>query len=230
MSNGSRIQFIWNKSDAWQTLALTLDKKYTNACWLDAETGKISAVADLKNVSYVLPPYSTIILFAGTKNNIQPENLRKPEPNVFHAKEVLKIEKWDLSSDTISVKNTTLFDWKTNARFKFSSQEGLYKSSFQLDNIDTKAVWFIDLGKVYFTAEVLINGKPAGTRINAPYCLNVTDLLKKGENTIEVRVTPGQLNGFIGEAEKGNKPYATFKRNTGLMSSGMVGPVVLYKK
>lgn len=135
-----------------------------------------------------------------------------------------------MSSDTVSVKSTSLFDWKANGKFKFLSHDGLYKSSFLLENIDTKAAYFIDLGKVFFTAEVLINGKPAGTRINAPYSLNITDLLKKGENTIEVRVTPSQLNGFIGEAEKGNKLYSAFKRNTGLMSSGMVGPVVLYMK
>lgn len=230
MSDGSRIQFIWNKSDVWQPLSLTLDKKYKTAYWLDAETGKITAAIDLKNVSYVIPPYSSIILFAGVKNGVESGLLSEPEPNEFQAKEVLKIEKWDVSSDSTTVKNTSLFDWKTNEQFKFSSHDGVYKSTFQLDNLDSKSAWFIDLGKVFFTAEVLINGKPAGTRINAPYSLNITDLLKKGENTIEVRVTPGQLNGFIGEAEKGNKRYSAFKRNTGLMSSGMVGPVVLYKK
>lgn len=230
MSDGSRIQFSWNKSDAWQPLSLTLDKKYKNACWLNAETGKITAVSDMKNVSYNIPPYSSIILFAGTKNRIEPEFLSKQEPIVYQAKEVLKIEKWDVSSDSISVKNSPLFDWKTNAQFKFSSHEGLYKSTFQLDNIDSEAAYFIDLGKVFFTAEVVINGKPVGKRINAPYSLNITGLLKKGENTIEVRVTPCQLNSFIGQAARGNKLFNAFKSNTGLMSSGLVGPVVLYMK
>jgi hypothetical protein len=99
-----------------------------------------------------------------------------------------------------------------------------------LDEINPQAAWFIDLGKVFFTAEVVINGKPAGKRINAPYSLNITNLLRKGENTIEVRVTPGQLNGFIGETAKGDKRFNAFKSNTGLMSSGLVGPVVLYQK
>ena len=71
MSDGSRIQFIWNKSDAWQPLSLTLDKKYKTAYWLDAETGKITVATDLKNVSYVIPPYSSIILFAGVKNGVE---------------------------------------------------------------------------------------------------------------------------------------------------------------
>lgn len=229
MSDGSRIQFIWNKSDAWQALSLTLDKKYKIACWLNAETGKIT-LADIKNVSINLPPYSSIILMAGTKNNVNPEFLSKPETNAYQAKEVLKIEKWDVSSDSISVKSTSLFDWKTNEQFKFASGEGVYKSTFQLNELNPKADYFIDLGKVFFTADVVINGKSAGERIYTPYSLNVTNLLHKGENTIEVRVTPGQLNSFIGEAEKGDKRFNAFKRNTGLMSSGLVGPVVLEMK
>lgn len=229
MSDGSRIQFIWNKSDAWQLFSLVLDKKYKNACWLNAETGLISA-ADLQNVTYTIPPYTSIILYASTNNQIASELLSKPEPIVYQAKEVFKIEKWDVSSDSVSVKYTSLFDWKNNEQFKFSSGEGLYRSTFQLNEVVPQAAYFIDLGKVFFTAEVVINGRSAGKRIYSPYSLNVTNLLRPGENTIEVRVTPGQLNGFIGEAERGNKLYSIFRRNTGLMSSGMVGPVILYQK
>jgi len=230
MSDGSRIQFIWNKSEIWQSLNLTLDNKYKNACWLNAETGTITAVEDIKNVSYVIPPYSSIILYADTKNGVAPSLLSKPEPNAYRAKELLKIEKWDITSDTVSVKNASLFDWRTNQQFKFSSHEGLYKAIFQLDSIDPKATYFIDLGKVYYTGEVVINGKLVGERINAPYNLIISSFLKKGENTIEVRVTPGQLNGLIGEAEKGNTLYNAFKKNNGMMASGLVGPVVLYVK
>jgi hypothetical protein len=230
LSDGSRVQFIWNKSDAWQTLSLTLNKKYTNAYWLNAETGKITAVADLKNVSYVIPPYSSIILLANTKNGIESNLLSKAEPNAYNTTEVLKVEKWDISSDTVKLVNSLLFDWRTNEQLKFSTHEGLYTSTFQLEAINPNAAYFIDLGKVYFTAEVVINGKPAGKRINAPYILNITGLLKTGENSIEVRITPGQLNGFIGEAAKGNKRFNAFKKDDGLMAAGLVGPVVLSVK
>lgn len=227
MSDGSRIQFIWNKSEVWQTLSLNLDKKYKNAYWLNAETGKITAITDIKNVSCVIPPFSSIILFAGTKNSVESKVLTKEEAIAYEAKEVLKVEKWDVRSGTISVKNTALFDWKTNEQFKFSSEEGVYQSTFQLDVINPKASYFIDLGKVCFTAEVIINGKAAGNRINVPYNLNITNLLQKGSNTIEVRVTPGQLNSFIGEATKGNKQFNAFKKEDGLMAAGLVGPVIL---
>ncbi len=230
MSDGSRIQFIWNKSDAWQSLSLILDKKYKNAYWMNAETGKITAATDMKNVSYAIPPFSSIILFAGTKNGVDSNLITNEEPIAYQAKEVLKVEKWDISSGAISIKNTSLFDWKTNEQFKFSSEEGTYKSTFQLDAINPKAFYFIDLGKVCFTAEVIINGKAAGQRINAPYNLNITNLLQEGANTIEVRVTPGQLNSFIGEVTKGNKQFNAFKKDDGLMAAGLLGPVVLTVK
>jgi hypothetical protein len=230
MSDGSRIQFIWNKSDVWQPLSLILDKKYKNAYWMNAETGKITVVTDMKNVSYVIPPFSSIILFTGTKNNVNSNLLTKEEPSAYQAKEVIKVEKWDVNSGAISVRNTSLFDWKTNEQFKYSSEEGVYQSTFQLAEIKQDASYFINLGKVYFTAEVLINGKPAGKRINAPYDFEITNLLKKGENTIEIHITPSQLNSFIGEAVKGNTRFKAFKKDDGLMASGLVGPVILSVK
>jgi hypothetical protein len=231
MNDGSRIQFIWNRSNDWQPVSLTLDKKYKNACWMNAETGAIYPVVDIKNVQYVIPPCSSIILYAGTGANIADNLLNKPEPAVYKAKNVLNISKWDVQTGTISVKDTSLFDWRENTRFKFSSREGIYKSSFQLDEIDPGATYLIDLGKVYFTAEVVINGKPAGHRIFAPYSLDITKFIKKGKNSIEVRVTPGQLNGFIGEAAKGDKLYNAFKgKQNNLMAAGLVGPVNILKQ
>jgi hypothetical protein len=42
--------------------------------------------------------------------------------------------------------------------------------------------------------EVLINGQSAGVRLWEPYQIEVTDLLKPGENTIEMRVANTLVN------------------------------------
>ena len=226
MEDGSRLQFIWNKTNEWQQLSLSLDKKYNNASWLDAETGSIYKIEDLKKVQYNLPPYSSIILFAGTKNTIPDHQFSELSPSVYKAKEVLSINKWDVQSGISIVKDTTLFDWRDNARFKYSSEEGVYKSSFVIDNLNRGASYFIDLGKVCFTAEVMINEKLAGHRIFSPFSLNITNFIKSGKNSIEVRVTPSQLNYFIGEAAHGNKVYNAYKgKQNDLMSEGLFGPV-----
>ncbi|MEN6324129.1 MAG: glycosylhydrolase-like jelly roll fold domain-containing protein, partial [Proteiniphilum sp.] len=47
---------------------------------------------------------------------------------------------------------------------------------------------FIDLGKVKYMAEVLVNGKSVGARLWPPYIFELSKELKPGDNTIRVRV------------------------------------------
>lgn len=227
MSDGSRIQFIWNKSDQWQTLSLTLGKAYKTSCWLNAADGTV-----IKNnssvVVYRMPPYGSVILYASTTSS----NMKNTPMTVAlvndQAKELINLEKWDLKADTITIRNSSLFDWKTNDQLKFSSAEGVYTSSFQWDHANNASHFYLDLGKVYFTAEVYVNGKPAGKRIFAPYQLEITPLLVQGVNTIEIHVTTGQLNGFIGKARQGDSRYKQFKgKEDQVMSAGLIGPVII---
>jgi hypothetical protein len=69
----------------------------------------------------------------------------------------------------------------------------------------------LDLGQVDEIAEVRLNGRAVGTRVWAPYELDVTDALRPGENTLEVVVTNTQANAFEGRA----------------VTSGLSGPVAL---
>ena len=227
ISDGSRIQFIWNKSDQWQTLSLKLDKKYKSSYWMDADGGTTSQ-NNSSIITYRMPPYGSVILFASTKQqkmDIAPKTLATATDE---AKEVLAIDKWDLKSDSIILKDTPLFDWRTNDHLKFSSAEGIYTASFLWNNNKQLSHFYLDLGKVYFTADVYVNGKFAGKRVFAPYMLDITSLLVPGENKIEVRVTTGQLNGYIGKAKQGDIQYKQFKnKEDQLMAAGLLGPVVI---
>lgn len=225
MSDGSRIQFIWNKSDQWQTIVLTLDKKYKSSFWMNAEAGTITK-NNGSTITYRIAPYNSVILFASTKNDTDENHLAASPAIADMEKEILSISQWDIKADSLEIKGTSLFDWKTNEKLKLSSAEGTYTSKFQWEPQDPRKHYFLDLGTVCFTAEVFINGKPAGKRIFAPYLLDVTSFLKPGANRIEVHVTPGQLNGFIGKAKKGDKRYAQFKgKDDQAMSAGLIGPV-----
>ncbi|MFV8341052.1 glycosyl hydrolase [Flavobacterium sp. XS2P39] len=225
MTDGSRIHFIWNKSDQWQTIALTLDKKYKSSFWMNAELGTITKNSG-STITYRFAPYNSIILFASAANDAD-ENQLSTSPSIADMeKEILSINQWDIKADSITIKGTSLFDWKTNEKLKLSSAIGIYTSKFQWESRDSSKHYFLDLGTVCFTAEVFINGKPAGKRIFAPYLLDVTSFLKSGTNLIEIHVTPGQLNGFIGNAKKGDKRYAQFKgQEDQVMSAGLIGPV-----
>ncbi|MDZ5441541.1 glycosyl hydrolase [Micromonospora sp. 4G57] len=69
----------------------------------------------------------------------------------------------------------------------------------------------LDLGSVRDLAAVSVNGSPPRHVDWQPYTLDVTDLLREGTNTVEVRVTNTQTNAFEGRANP----------------SGLLGPVVL---
>jgi len=97
-----------------------------------------------------------------------------------------------------------------------------------MDQVIPGKHYFIDLGRVYFTASVMLNGKEAGRRIFAPYSLEITNLIRIGENNIEIRVTTTRRNGFTGEALKNNPFYKQFQgKEKILMPSGLVGPVTI---
>lgn len=70
--------------------------------------------------------------------------------------------------------------------------------------------WSLDLGEVHEVAEVEVNGKRAGSRLWAPYRLDVTAVLRPGRNRVRVRVTNTGAN-VRGQA----------------LVSGLLGPVVL---
>ena len=49
-------------------------------------------------------------------------------------------------------------------------------------------VVLLDLGEVYESAQVFINGKEAGVRVAPPYWFDISKLVVQGSNSIEVLV------------------------------------------
>jgi hypothetical protein len=62
----------------------------------------------------------------------------------------------------------------------------------------SKRVW-LDLGRVEVIAEVRVNGKEMGILWKRPYQVDVTEAIKAGTNTIEIRVTNLWPNRLIGD-------------------------------
>ena len=223
MKNGDRLEFIWNQSDQWQTVALTADAAYKNFYWLDAAEGTIVKNAG-SSISYTIPPYSAILLYA-SKSSLDEKLMAAPLSTAQKGHTVTEITGWNIKAGDATVTNSALFDWRTKEAFQYRSGEGIYTASFRLDKKAGKQ-YFIDLGKVYFTAEVSINGKPAGTALWAPYQLNITSLVQQGDNSVEIKVMATNRNEFIGEAVKKNPKYLQFAgKESTLMPAGLAGPV-----
>ena len=129
----------------------------------------------------------------------------------------------------------SLSDWTENSdpRIKFFAGTAVYSSSIKLRKLPSEPV-YLDLGKVMVMAKVKVNGEYAGGVWSAPYRLNISDFLKKGENVIEVEVVNCWRNRLIGEKEAiPESERFTFQTSTyldkddELQSSGLLGPVRL---
>ena len=92
-----------------------------------------------------------------------------------------------------------------------------YTERVQLHQRDGARV-ILDLGRVRGTAEVLVNGKPCGTRIWHPYRFDITDAARDGDNEVSIRV----LN-TLGPHFADGHPSAHVKDNQ--TQSGIFGPV-----
>lgn len=94
---------------------------------------------------------------------------------------------------------------------------GVYTQSIRLTADEVKKRTWLDLGQVLVAAEVLVNGKSAGTRLARPFKYELTKFLQQGDNTVEVRV-----------ANTIAPHYTTIPAlHLGPTDSGLIGPVIL---
>ena len=103
--------------------------------------------------------------------------------------------------------------------------------------VTTAQLWkgrriLLDLGEVRDIAEVIVNGRRAGTAWRPPYLTDVTPFLLPGSNRITVRVANLWVNRLIGDAQPDARRVAhttgpTYSAAAPLRPSGLLGPVRL---
>jgi hypothetical protein len=133
------------------------------------------------------------------------------------------------------IKLDSLTPWNDNsdAGVKYFSGTGIYSKT-----IRASEEWFrkgeklwIDLGNVKNLAEVIVNEKSLGIVWKQPFRTDITDALKPGDNTIELKVTNLWVNRLIGDQQPGittKYTYTTqpfYRADSPLLPSGLLGPV-----
>lgn len=90
-----------------------------------------------------------------------------------------------------------LEDWSKRPEpgINYYSGTATYRTVFNAK----KSKCYLDLGKVAVMADVKLNGKSLGTLWKSPYRVDVSDALKDGENTLEVKVVNLWVNRQIGD-------------------------------
>lgn len=122
---------------------------------------------------------------------------------------------------------------------RYFSGTAAYRKTFRAPDSwrsSGRQIW-LELGAVKDIAEVLVNGKPAAILWKPPYRVEVTGLLRTGENRLEVRVTNQWTNRILGDrrAKPDQRVLAAPAGGGGGMlgsageppESGLLGPVRL---
>jgi hypothetical protein len=128
---------------------------------------------------------------------------------------------------------TTLSDWSlnTNDSIKYYSGSAFYHNTFSIAKVKTGERVFVSLGKVKDIAKVTVNGIDVGGAWTAPYKVDITNALKPGKNTIEVKVVNNWVNRLTGDSKlpvadrKTWTVYNPFTPASKLEVSGLLGPV-----
>jgi hypothetical protein len=168
---------------------------------------------------------------------------------------------WKLSFDPRwggpgEIKFDQLDDWSKRPEpgIKFYSGTVTYQKTFTLpDDIAEKSTpLFISLGEVYNLAEISLNGVKLGTLWTSPWSLEITKAIKKGSNSLEIKVVNLWPNRLIGDEQYPsdgirnrkwpdwlleNKArtsqrttfasFSFYKKESPLLKSGLLGPVVI---
>jgi hypothetical protein len=107
--------------------------------------------------------------------------------------------------------------WADGSVLDNYSGGAFYRKNFTLTPEQAASEVWINLGKVIATAEIRINGKAAATLVSSPWKVDITGLIRSGENSIEVLVYNTLANHYLTIPTK----------YRGSLESGLIGPVRL---
>jgi len=235
------IYFVSNRTN--QTVkanAIFRSVKSAPQLW-DAVHGKIAALPDFKRngatttVPLQFAAYqSFFVVFAK-----QPVPVVKSTKNFAVKTKIVTLSGlWDVSFDPKwgGPKNTVfdeLSDWTKNTAvgIKYYSGIATYTKTFDLPMSANKGILSLNLGEVYDLARVKLNGKDLGVLWTAPWTVDISSALKKG-NKLEIEVVNRWPNRLIGDQQNADKHYTyttynPYHKNSPIYTSGLLGPVTI---
>lgn len=204
------IYFLTNQSDEEIAINPSFRVEGLKPQLWDAVTGEIRAINDydVENGRTTIPLFmekdrSWFVIFTNQTNESVGKGFQQ---NLLKYKTVQTIDNpWFIEFENKKctpgdMSTARLFDWSKSVKelLKYYSGTANYSTTFNFKKTDAKEV-FIDLGKVGVIATVSLNGINVGTSWMAPYRLKITDAVKDGENTLEIKVVNTWRNRITGD-------------------------------
>jgi len=240
------IYFLTNQTD--QTIDITPAFRITGKQpeWWNAVTGttrnlpKFTKDKETTIVPIKLEAYESGFVVFKNKSNTSPSH--NNIENFPDAKVITAISApWKVTFDTAMrgpskpVIFNNLTDWTTSndPHIKNYSGTAVYQTSFNVNQIPPENNIYLNLGMVKVMAKVKVNGKDVGTVWTAPFKVDVTNAIRKGENKVEIEVVNTWANRLIGDSKLPQAERKTWSNvnnytpESKYESSGLIGPVKL---
>ncbi len=243
--NGNEIYFISNQSENLVMFTPQFRVSGLQPEIWDAVTGSIRPLPafEVKDGLTTVPMQlealeSAFIVFRKSgKPSSTDHSANYPEPFV-----VAEISSpWEVRFESDGIKRgpaepvvfEKLQDWTQHAdeRIRYFSGTATYKTTIYVAKQPKNNKLYLDLGNLSAMTKVKVNGQNAGGAWAAPYRVDITKLVKEGDNTVEVEVCNTWMNRLIGDqrlpenerrVHSGNSPW---KAESSLQPSGLFGPV-----
>ena len=102
------------------------------------------------------------------------------------------------------VRFETLVDWtkRKEAGIKYYSGTAIYRKAINIPAIKSGRRVYLDLGTVRHIADVTLNGENIGVVWTAPWRIEITKLMRVGENRLEIAVSNVWANRLIGDEQQ----------------------------
>ncbi|MDR1887664.1 MAG: glycoside hydrolase family 2, partial [Prevotellaceae bacterium] len=211
--SGKDIYFITNQSEQRVNTVIGFRVKDMQPELWDAVSGEIRPLPAFEQtggttaVPIRLEPLESAFIVFRRKGSAAESSDNFPD-----AKTVTAINSpWEVTFESDAVKRgpaeTVIFDklqdWTRheNDQIRYYSGTAVYTTKFTVDEKPANSELYLDLGKVNVMAKVRINNKYVGGVWTAPYRVNVTSQLKKGENSVEIEVVGTWMNRIIGDLQ-----------------------------
>ncbi|HTJ30684.1 MAG TPA: glycosyl hydrolase [Acidobacteriaceae bacterium] len=251
------LYFVANTSNTEKTVQARFRASAAHAELWNPATGEISGIADATKIDLPLEPYGSRILYFSTsaaKLPVPPSRIETRIADLSHD--------WRLhfSSEEAGQTIGQLTSWTLDPKRQFFSGHATYEKSFSLPpaNHTGEGRILLDFGpgqplpvdppdaphnmRAYLespireAAEVFVNDQPAGVLWRPPYRVDITGVVREGENHLRIVVGNTAINALAGHPQP---DYRLLWNRYGVLfvpqdmqdlqplPSGLLGPVTL---
>jgi hypothetical protein len=237
------IYFVSNRTD--QQVQTTASFRITNryAQLWDAVTGNITKLPEytvagqLTSLPLKFEAYQSYFIVFAKDSLSASANKNFAADSVFQT----LTGPWQVSFDPKwggpeHVRFDELKDWTLRPEdgIKYYSGTAVYNKTFDLPGIRNSSKIYLDLGEIYNMARVKLNGKDVGILWTAPWKVDITDVVLKTNNQLEIEVINLWPNRLIGDERlpdtSSRYTFSTYKfynKHSKLLKSGLIGPVTI---